>query len=450
MSTYSDKKSYRVTLKEFGTLCKHPSGETYGYTRIPENVFDRLEQFILEHRTGGGESEALELLTLSSRRGAGRLINAKSYVGVIVLADGSQIEILPKLYVRDEEGSEAQTKRTFLHMLRTIGEIPSKAFGKVGLGTDKSSILDIFIRMFIEEAHILVKRGLKSDYREREGNERFYRGKLQVAQHIRHNAFHRERFYIRYDEFSVDRPENRLIKATLEKLIRITRGSGVRKDLYTLLNAFEGIPASADVAQDWSRVSSDRSMQEYKTLLAWCRVFLDDRSFTPFGGSDQVYALLFPMEKVFERYVAVLLQRKLTPEGVEVSTQDLSHKLFQTPARFQLRPDIVLRSLSGVIVMDTKWKLLDGRRPDYGISQGDMYQAYAYGKKYGAEKVYLIYPQSSAFMADQNRRITYDSGDGVTVEVVMLDLGLRQECVEELVQLVRELSGAADGYRAGN
>jgi len=32
-------------------------------------------------------------------------------------------------------------------------------------------------------------------------------GKLQVAHHIKHNAAHRERFYIKYDEYSVNRPE---------------------------------------------------------------------------------------------------------------------------------------------------------------------------------------------------------------------------------------------------
>ncbi|WP_281358155.1 hypothetical protein [Saccharibacillus qingshengii] len=41
-------------------------------------------------------------------------------------------------------------------------------------------------------------------------------------------------------------------------------------------------------------------------------------------------------------------------------------------------------------------------------------------------------------MAEPGRRIVYDNGDGGKVQVVMLALELRQECMEELTgQLAR-------------
>ncbi len=146
------------------------------------------------------------------------------------------------------------------------------------------------------------------------------------------------------------------------------------------------------------------------------------------------------MEKVFERYVAVLLKKRLAPSGFEVSAQDQTHKLFSIPAKFQLRPDLVARSKTETVVMDTKWKRLSSDADvNYGISQSDMYQAYAYGKKYRAEHVYLVYPRNSAFATSSDKRIVYGSGDGVKVEIVLLDLELRQECIEELA---KELSSS--------
>lgn len=427
-----DKRSKctKVTLKEYGTLCKNPDGIALGYQCIAESAFDRLERFVLENRGIGNVTDALELMTVSSRKGIGKVISAKNYVGVIAMTDGTQIEILPKVYTRDEESSVTQTKNIFLHMLRLVRDIPNKQFSQTSLNAEKNHILDIFIRMFIEETAVLVKRGLKSDYKECQGNEFFYKGKLHFAQHIKHNAAHKERFYIEYDEFSIDRPENRLIKTTIELLMRVSGSTDNQKDLYSLLAAFDNVERSVQPERDWERVSTDRTMKEYQTILDWCRLFLFGQSFTPFRGDSRAYALLFPMEKVFERYVAVLLKKVLTHPRIRVKTQDRTYLLFQNPAKFQLKPDIVVQGPSGVVVLDTKWKLLSPS-PDYGISQADMYQAYAYGKKYGADKIYLIYPWTPN-LSGIEKPITFDSGDGVEVRIAFLDLSLGKACVDVL------------------
>ena len=332
MNERSPFRGRSFTLKEYDTLCRGADSDKYGYYGMPEKTFDQLENFALQpSRTDKQLDNPMELLALGSRVGVGRTISARNYVGVIALPDGSVVEILPKIYDRnsaDREESAERARQILLHMLRTIGDIPSKVLRQTGLGTSRSTLLDIFIRMFAEEALLLVKRGLKSDYREHEDNERFYKGKLQISQHIRHNAAHRERFYIRYDEFSLDRPENRLIKTTIQRLTALTSSSPILKKLRMLLDAFDAVPFCADPARDWDQVSMGRNMQEYRTVLDWCRIFLDHRSFTPMGGADRAYALLFPMEKIFERYVALLLKRRFAGSAVQVSTQDGAYSLF--------------------------------------------------------------------------------------------------------------------------
>ena len=55
------------------------------------------------------------------------------------------------------------------------------------------------------------------------------------------------------------------------------------------------------------------------------------------------------------------------------------------------------------MVLDTKWKLLDGAKANgsekYGLSQADFYQLHAYGQNYldGRGDVVLIYPRTDAF-----------------------------------------------------
>lgn len=69
-----------------------------------------------------------------------------------------------------------------------------------------------------------------------------------------------------------------------------------------------------------------------------------------------------------------------------MTAQDRGYYLFEEDNRrvFALRPDIVIVRPDGhKIIMDTKWKrLISNRETNYGISQADMYQMFAYAKKY--------------------------------------------------------------------
>lgn len=70
--------------------------------------------------------------------------------------------------------------------------------------------------------------------------------------------------------------------------------------------------------------------------------------------------------------------------------------------------------------MDTKWKLLSASKTHYGISPADMYQMYAYQKKYKARSVTLLYPQTDSISLEKD--ICYESDDGAVVYVKFVDL----------------------------
>ena len=387
-----------------------------GYAALPKPTFDAIESFILANHSEN-RTETLELLSLSVRRGIGKVITARNYVGIIAMKNGIVIEILPKIH--GVNANEQKTKDIFLDMLRTLRNVPFKGFNMSHLKTDRLSLFEIFIAMFATEATMLVKQGLKSSYNSIEENTRFFKGKLNVPQNIKHNYVSKEKFFVRYDEWNTNRPENRLIKSTLRFLFKQTNDARNRFTLHRLLTYFDGIDLSTNYDADFSKCVADRSTSHYEKALSWCKIFLRGNSFTAYAGSEVAFALLFPMEKIFESYVAAKL-RSLVPVGMELRTQDARHSLFDHPARaFALRPDIVLVDGVTTVVMDTKWKLLSENERHYGISQSDMYQMYAYGKKYGAKKVVLLYPQPEKL---RKTDISFHSEDGVNVEVAFIDL----------------------------
>jgi len=153
-----------------------------------------------------------------------------------------------------------------------------------------------------------------------------------VSQHIRSNIGHKERFYMQYDEYSVNRPENRLIKATLQKLLALTKSQENYRQIQIALGHFDAVQTSLNYEKDFAMVSSDRGMKDYVRLIQWARIFLMNRSFTTFSGENSGKALFFPMEQVFEAYVAKQVKQHFenaSDGAVTVSPQDKGYYLFE-------------------------------------------------------------------------------------------------------------------------
>ena len=408
-----------------------------GMISLPEHTFDQLEQFILSNREEGSGTQPLDLMSLSAKPGVGKAITAKNYVGVITTRDGTEIEILPKLTLAGDDSDQA-IRKVFLTMLRTVQEAPFKTFRTAHLNTSRMRLLDLFVHMFLDETHQLIQRGLKSDYTVKQDNETCVRGKIVFSEHIRKNLLHRERIFVEYDVFSVDCPENRLVKSTAVYLQRYATELQNRKGLRTVLSVMSQVPVSKNVEQDFLRCSQSRSMTDYQRLLELCRVFLRGKSFTAFSGGQAALALLFPMERVFESYVAAVLRRHLDARQYRVHVQAKGKYLFELPQKqFALRPDLIVEDLSSGerTVLDTKWKLLSPQWHNYGISQADMYQMYAYQKEYKARQTVLLYPNCDA-MTDQKKPLCYSSPSGNLVRVQTLHLESPSAMAEAVKQLL--------------
>ncbi len=411
-----------ITVREYSAFCvKKESGTSLnGYIQLEQSTFEDLERFILENNRDG-EDGALELMGLSARKGIGKIITAKNYVGVIVMNDGTTIEILPKIYSEEREVSLEESKSIFLKMLRALRSSSYKSFQSANLDVCKMDVFEIFIRMFIDEVVGIVKRGIKSSYEVIEENSNCFKGKIKFSEQVKYNYAHQERVYIAHDEFTVNRPENRLLKSTLSFLYSKTNSNKNKKDIKTLLEAFSDVSLSKNYDADFSKIVPDRNTANYTTALIWAKVFLKGKSFTSFSGSNVSLALLFPMEQLFESYIAMLIKKSLVPKGFTVLTQDRKYHLFDEPdKKFLMKPDIVVTKKDKTFVLDTKWKVLYNNKANYGISQADMYQMYAYQKKYTAHNVTLIYPKTENISSEQ--KIEFSSNDNVTVQVRFIDL----------------------------
>lgn len=391
----------RTTAYEFDALVAAAVGVTddVGLRTVPQQVFAWLEAQALHLSDASGAS----WLRLIQRRGR-RAVQVGSFVGVIQAPNGYQIEVLPKVG-KAIGGGDVEARQLLIEMLRCLGGFRHIQAGSAQLLATRMPLLEVFITEFLRAVEHLVKRGLRSDYRVQQGNLFALRGKLQMAAHLRHNLYRRDRFFAEFDEFSPNRPENRLLHTALRRVLSWTASQASQQLARELCFVFADVPVSECPATDFQRIRLDRGMAHYEGALAWARLILKDESPLTGAGAHHAPSLLFPMGAVFEAFVAKHLARQLG-QGFTLRTQVSSLSLVRHLEQnwFRLKPDLLVKeSKINRLVLDTKWKLIHARQATalekYGLNQGDFYQLHAYGQNYldGQGDAVLIYPKTEDF-----------------------------------------------------
>lgn len=390
-----------VTIYEFDALISAGSDASgaEGLHRIPDRVYGWLEDQCLR----SAEAGEVTWLRLSQRRGR-RVVQVTSFVGVIRAPDGFQIEVLPKVG-KSFGGGANEARQLLIEMLCCLQGFRHVQTDSAKISAARMPLLEVFIAEFLRTVENIVKRGLRSDYVSRQDNLFALRGKLLMAPHLRSNLCRADRFFTAHDEFSTNRPENRLLHAALQRVTTLATSQENQRLARELRFVFASIPASTQYRIDLQQIRLDRGMGHYADALAWTRLILDEESPLTGTGDHRAPSLMFPMEAVFEAFVAKHLARQLRHPLV-LRTQARSHHLVRHRGQpwFQLKPDLIIRRASlDLMVLDTKWKLIDesGKNASekYGLAQGDFYQLHAYGQSYlsGNGDAVLIYPKTESF-----------------------------------------------------
>lgn len=390
-----------ITIYEFDALAIEEvdlSG-VVGVHTVSASVFAWLEEQCLRAADAGDAA----WLRWSQRRGR-RVIQVTSFVGVIHAPDGFQIEVLPKIG-KAIAGSAIEVRQLLIDMLCCLRDFRHILTDSAKLSAARMPLLEIFTSEFLYSVEYIVKHGLRSEYRQRQGNLFALRGKLLISSHLRENLYRADRFFTEHDVFTMDRPENRLVRAALRRVLLFTRTHVNQKLARELDFVFADIPPSMHIQSDFQKVRLDRGMGYYANALAWARLILNEESPLTGTGYHSAPSLLFPMEAVFEAYVEKHLKSQLRTGFVLKAQAKSQHLvLHDNQSWFRLKPDLLIKQKNSTrLVLDAKWKLLDATkkngREKYQLSQADFYQLYAYGHHYldGEGDIVLIYPKTDTF-----------------------------------------------------
>lgn len=428
-----------ITVKEYDVLV--PEG-----SRAAVRLRNRPSTQVISRREFGSLVDVIttqpfgENVVPFSLKGHPDIVQVQHYVGVVMCDSHLQVEILPKTA---HEATNADLRRILLEMLFMCQYLPQMGREEVAVKSLSHSLLDVFIHVFLANVKRLLMHGISSDYVSVQQNQRFFRGKLLTVQNLRANMHRADRFFMENDEYLVDHPANRILKSALELVRQISKKNEHVKLASQLLLKFNRVSKSHDFKTDFKAVKDHRNMVAYREPLAWARLILEkENPSTNFGKSTGI-SIVFPMERLFQDCVAMLLRSELQtgPIQREVSVQETSRYLFDNPKKFKLRPDILVKDFGGIqSVLDTKWKILNPHgqaTPQIDIS--DMYQLFAYSKKFGVTHVWLVAPELPGADVDFSERIRFVSDEPATesrtvVHVKYVDLLNLRDSVAQLAE----------------
>ena len=194
-----------------------------------------------------------------------------------------------------------------------------------------------------------------------------------------------------YDEFSVDAYPNRIIKTTMDLLLRGSISKARKKEIRKLMIFFDGISILDIHSINWD-IQYDRNNQTYRMLIAVCRFVIKGLLQTTADGSTKImdYADDQTMAKLYEKFILGYYQRE-HPELKAYSPQitwqvtDGYRTLLPT-----MQSDIVItnKAAKKTLIIDAKYYTHNMQMKAPYMTQtlhsGNLYQIFTYVKNWSA------------------------------------------------------------------
>jgi 5-methylcytosine-specific restriction enzyme subunit McrC len=326
-------------------------------------------------------------------------VKFKSFVGVIQIG-GTTIEILPKADKNPAtEEDKAIWHSVLLKMLGYCKKIKVDAVSEASLRKKYNSLLDLYFELFLSEVSQLLQHGLIKKYNKNSGNVHALKGQLNFGKNIQQNLIRQERFYTNHQVYDYDHLINQILFKALQVLKTITSNSYLIDSVNRILSNFPEVNTIPINKTHFDKLTTNRKSVSYNEALKIAKMILLNYSPDIKGGDENMLALLFDMNKLWEEYIYRMLL-KVDDPSIKVSFQNRD-KFWENKI---IKPDIVITKNEIVndevirkeYIIDTKWKTIDPTEP----GDNDLKQMFAYNMYWNAEKSMLLYPSSKVLTTD--------------------------------------------------
>ena len=254
---------------------------------------------------------------------------------------------------------------------------------------DFQNVAELLAAILCRGVSVQIKRELGKQYITKEEPLSSPRGKIEVSESIKTQVIRKKQLVCAYDEFSVDAYMNRIIKTTMEVLLKANITKSRKKEIRKLLIFFTEVSSLDKHGINWE-LQYDRNNQTYRMLIAICQLVMKGLLQTNADGTTRIMDYLDEqsMPKLYEKFILGYYQRE-HPE-LKAHSPQIDWKLddgYKTMLP-TMQSDIVIKSTKTkkTLIIDAKYYAHNTQMKapymTHTIHSGNLYQIFTYVKNW--------------------------------------------------------------------
>ena len=308
------------------------------------------------------------------------------------------------------------------------------------------NIYELFSRILITALNRQIKQGLYRDYIEIYETTSSIRGKINITESINEFSFINKKLNCTYDEFSVNSYLNRIIKTTLNILLKESQNKENRAGIKNILLYFRDVDTLDPKRINW-QIRYDRNNQDYRLIIFICKLTIKgllqsdkkgDLRLMKFFDDDK-------MNTLYEKFIYKFYEKEcrcitLDRKGVEWQLDPGS----DTKMLPRMITDIPLSYNNKILIIDAKYYQSTTTDSDK-VHSHNLYQIFTYVKNKSYEvgedvevAGMLLYARTSDDLQPEHRYLM--SGNEICVRTLNLDQDFKY-IKKDLIGIVQDYFG---------
>ena len=289
-----------------------------------------------------------------------------------------------------------------------------------------------------------IKRGLGKEYVEQTDSLASLRGKINISASVKGQTLLNKRMICSYDEFSVNSYMNRILRTTMETLIKSNISKNRKKQIRKLLIYFAEVEPLERERINW-KLQYNKNNQTYQMLISVCYLILKGLLQTTTDGNTKLMDFLDEqrMCRLYEKFILEYYRKE--HKEIKASASQIPWDLDDGYSEMLpiMQSDIILKSVDKTLVIDAKYyaHTTQSQYSTNTLHSGNLYQILTYVKNLDTNKSgnvagMLLYAKTDEIVLPNN---DYKMG-GNQISVKTLNL----DC--EFAEIKIQLDGIVQKY----
>ena len=360
-----DIDNFKVFLNDTWTKYQNEKSSEYFYDSLDDRRFYTKQRF----------------LNIDDNK-----IQSRNYVGLIKFENNS-FNLYPKI-CKNKNRQDITSMLLFWLKYSNICTLPKI---ETNLKNCEDEFFEILIHIYAKYTQKLFSTSLFQHYEEISEETPFLKGRLDFNEYINNICSGRPNlFHCTFDSFESNNKFNQIVKYVSKRLLEVSSNyynKQLLKEIIRILNDVDEVNCSLD---DCNQVYINRFMEDFVTVLEYCKLFLGHCISFNTDGENQSFAFLIRTEALFEDFISNFIKLHYENKNIKIGLQSI-YNLDERNC-FKIKPDILIKQDGRVSkIFDTKYKIVSKTED---VSQGDIYQCLAYANRLQCTDVTLLYPRT--------------------------------------------------------